>query len=140
MGAPRQALHACIFAETFLVLANPGPLRLQIGFQYLAYRVTTHPGTPILWAHRDAAQLQSFVMYHDGICRRASQTYSFLRLPGKAAKKLTALVLKARPRAIIAHDRCDPYERFLAQRQASRKQRPKPFGQDPSQSIVGMVR
>src|SRR5712692_4405008 len=32
MRTPRRALHACIFAEDFLVLANPGPLRLQTGF------------------------------------------------------------------------------------------------------------
>jgi hypothetical protein len=38
-----------------------------------------------------------FVMCHDGICRSASLTYALLRLSGKAAKKSTALVLKAPP-------------------------------------------
>jgi protein-tyrosine phosphatase len=54
-----------------------------------------------------------YVMCHHGICRSASLTYFFLRLSQEGSKQAEALVLKARPTAIIVPAYRESCEAFL---------------------------
>jgi protein-tyrosine phosphatase len=87
------------------------------------------------WFYRDALRFYKrsmerpdskvFVMCHHGICRSASLTYFFLRLSGKSANKSEALLLKVRPRAILARAYRESCDEFLLHRhRLPRRDRP----------------
>ncbi len=63
-----------------------------------------------------------FVMCHHGICRSASLTYFLLRASGFSHTRAQNVVLRVRPRAIIARAYREGGEIFLALDWAKRKQ------------------
>jgi hypothetical protein len=72
----------------------------------------------------DKSNTKMFVMCHHGICRSASMTYFLLRTSGYSHTRAQNVVLRVRPRAIIARAYREGGEIFLALDWAN-KQQPK---------------
>jgi hypothetical protein len=67
-------------------------------------------------------QAKVFVMCHHGICRSASLTYFLLRASGFTHSRAQNVVLRVRPRAIIARGYREGGEIFLALEWANKRQ------------------
>ena len=95
-------------------------------FQCLRLRFRDDKQPRPKWFYRDAlcfyrqamrsSKSKVFVMCRHGICRSASLAYFLLRASGYSPSRSTAIVLRARARAIICKAYRESGERFLAKK------------------------